>query len=97
MQKARAMSINIKNKEADRLLAELKSATGKGASELVLELLRKEHERIAREQKRRPDEAEVERILAATREMQRLWRESPVIDPRSPDEILGYDENGLPT
>jgi len=97
MQKARAMSINIKNKEADRLLAELKRVTGKGASELVLELLRKEHERIAREQKRRPDEAEVERILAATREMQRLWRESPVIDPRSPDEILGYDENGLPT
>ncbi|HTT85511.1 MAG TPA: type II toxin-antitoxin system VapB family antitoxin [Rhizomicrobium sp.] len=91
------MSINIKNKEADRLLAELKRVTGKGASELVLELLRKEHERIAREQKRRPDEAEVERILAATREMQRLWRESPVIDPRSPDEILGYDENGLPT
>lgn len=39
---------------------------------------------------------EGERILAATREMQRLWRESPVIDPRSPDEILGYDENGLP-
>ena len=91
------MSINIKNKEADRLLAELKSATGKGASEVVLDLLRKEHARIADEGPRRPDKAEVERILAATREMQRLWRESPVIDPRSPDEILGYDENGLPT
>lgn len=21
----------------------------------------------------------------------------PILDPRSPDEILGYDENGLPT
>jgi antitoxin VapB len=91
-----AMSINIKNKEADRLLAELKSATGKGASELILELLRAEHARVARTERPRPDEAEVERILAATREMQRLWRESPVIDSRSPDEILGYDENGLP-
>lgn len=91
------MSINIKNKEADRLLAELKSATGKGASELVLGLLRNEHARLAAERPRQPDKAEVERILAATREMQRLWRESSVVDPRSPDEILGYDENGLPT
>jgi antitoxin VapB len=91
------MSINIKNREADRLLAELKRTTGKGASELVLNLLRKEHARIARESRPRPDKAEVERILAATREMQRLWRESPVIDPRTPDEILGYDENGLPS
>lgn len=90
------MSINIKNREADRLLAELRRATGKGASEVVLGLLKKEHERIAREERPRPDSAEVERILAATREMQRLWRESPVIDPRSPDEILGYDESGLP-
>lgn len=21
----------------------------------------------------------------------------PILDPRSPDEIVGYDENGLPT
>jgi hypothetical protein len=26
----------------------------------------------------------------------RRWREAPVIDPRPFDEILGYDENGLP-
>jgi antitoxin VapB len=91
------MSINIKNKEADRLLAELKSATGKGASEVVLDLLRKEHAKITADQSPRPDKAEVERILEVTREMQRLWRESPVIDPRTPDEILGYDENGLPS
>ena len=27
----------------------------------------------------------------------RRWRALPVLDPRTPDEILGYDENGLPT
>jgi hypothetical protein len=91
------MSINIKNKEADRLLAELKRTTGRGASELVLDLLRKEHARITRDRAAPAERAEVERILAATREMQRLWRESPVIDTRTPDEILGYDENGLPS
>jgi antitoxin VapB len=90
------MSINIKNKEADRLLAELKDATGKGASELILELLRAERARLA-EAGPATEEERVRRALEATREMQRLWRESPVIDPRSPDEILGYDENGLPT
>jgi antitoxin VapB len=90
------MSINVKNKEADRLLAELKSATGKGASELILELLRAERARLAAAEP--ATEAErVRRAIEATREMQRLWRESPVIDPRSPDEILGYDENGLPS
>ena len=56
----------------DRLFAELKSATGKGASELVLELLRKEQARMAAERPAKPDKAEIERILAATREMQRL-------------------------
>lgn len=90
------MSINIKNQEADRLLDELKSATGKGASELILELLRAERARLAAAEP--ATEAErVRRAIEATREMQRLWRESPVIDPRTPDEILGYDENGLPT
>ena len=92
------MSINIKNKEADRLLAELKSATGKGASELILELLRAERGRLTAAEPALETEGErVRRALEATREMQRLWRESPVIDPRSPDDILGYDENGLPT
>jgi antitoxin VapB len=89
------MSINIKNREADRLLAELKHATGKGASELILELLRAERARLVAAKPAAEDER-VRRALEATREMQRLWRESPVIDPRSPDEILGYDENGLP-
>ena len=26
-----------------------------------------------------------------------LYRQAPIEDPRTPDEILGYDENGLPT
>ena len=89
------MSINIKNKEADRLLAELKKATGRGASEIVLDLLRAERARVD-SAAAGPKKDELERILAATHEIQRLWRESPVIDPRSPDEIVAYDENGLP-
>ena len=36
------MSINIKNREAEALLAELKRRTGRGATDLLLELLRRE-------------------------------------------------------
>ncbi|MFH1555732.1 MAG: type II toxin-antitoxin system VapB family antitoxin, partial [Pseudomonadota bacterium] len=29
--------------------------------------------------------------------IQRRWNALPVLDPRSSDEIIGYDENGLPS
>src|SRR5438132_5596129 len=41
---AMAKSINIKNEEAASLVAELTAATGKGTTELILELLRHEAE-----------------------------------------------------
>ena len=90
------MSINIKNQEADRLVREIKEATGRGASEIILELLRAERARIAQNRKSLDEDERVRRALDATREIQRLWRESPVIDSRCPDEIVAYDENGLP-
>ncbi len=43
------MSINLKNREAEVLLAELKAATGKGTSQIVLELLRREAARQRRQ------------------------------------------------
>jgi hypothetical protein len=37
-----------------------------------------------------------ESILPAIREIQNRLAELPVLDSRSPDEILGYGEDGLP-
>jgi ribonuclease VapC len=51
------MAINIKNKEAERLLAEIKQRTGMGASEIVLELLRSEHAKLELDKQRRVAEA----------------------------------------
>lgn len=85
------MSINIKNKEAERLLAEIKARTGRGTTDLLLDLLRRERERLSSEQAR-----EAERALEDMRWLQERWRTLPILDPRSPDEIIGYDENGLP-
>jgi len=90
------MSIHIRSEEADRLVQELEAATGKPAAEIVLDLLRAERARLATAAPVQNEEERIRRALEATREIQRLWRESPVIDPRTPDEILGYDENGLP-
>ncbi len=38
-----------------------------------------------------------ESIMAAIRALQEEFSRLPVLDARSADEILGYDENGLPT
>jgi antitoxin VapB len=85
------MSINIKNKEAERLLAEIKAQTGKGASAVVVDLLRREHERLQAERQRGATEA-----LESMRTLQENWSKLPVIDPRAPDEIWDYDDDGLP-
>lgn len=83
------MSINVKNREAEALLAELKAATGKGATELLLELLRAE---AARQRRVRDVEERRRRIEAICREA--AARLPP--NPPSPDEIIGYDQHGLP-
>ena len=83
------MSINIKNREAARLLDELKAATGKGTSQLVLDLLRQEAQRtrnLGDREKRR------HAVLAIAARYRRRMKGQP----RPHEEIIGYDENGLP-
>jgi hypothetical protein len=85
------MSINIKNKEAERLLADIKQKTGKGTSQIVLDLLRAEHAKLGTDQQRR---------VAEALEWTRKWRERIAAatppDVPSVDETLQWDENGLP-
>ncbi len=83
------MAFNIKNEEADRLARQLVATTGESLTDAVLVALR---ERLEREEARR-------RIGVADR-LRRLAaevRELPVHDDRAPEEILGYDEHGLPS
>ena len=46
------MSINIKNEEAERHFAEIKARIGRGTTDLLLDLFRRERERLANEQAR---------------------------------------------
>ncbi|HEX8165454.1 MAG TPA: type II toxin-antitoxin system VapB family antitoxin [Beijerinckiaceae bacterium] len=85
------MSINIKNKEAERLLADLKTRTGRGTTDLLLDLLRKEQARLDEERER-----EIAKGLESARILRESWNARPWADPRPIEEVLDYDENGLP-
>jgi len=82
------MALNIKDPEADALARKLAARTGESLTQAVLNALK---ERLQRTEKaRRPNlmrEMEAIRLRCAA---------LPVLDARSAEEILGYDENGLP-
>jgi hypothetical protein len=81
------MSITIENAEAEQLVAELSTRVSKQPDELVLDLLRRERARL--------DERFAEAREAA-RKLQTAWAALPVVDPRPLDQIVEFDENGLP-
>ena len=83
------MALSIKDPEADRLARELAARTGESLTEAVLVALR---ERLARETGRTKAIALREELAAIRRRCAAL----PVVDNRSADEILGYDDRGLP-
>jgi antitoxin VapB len=83
------VALSIKSDEADRLARRLAATTGESLTEAVLVALR---ERLAREERRRRSESIGVRLDRWRAEMAEL----PVLDPRTPDEIIGYDEHGLP-
>ncbi len=84
------MALNIKHAEADRLARELAAVTGETLTEAVVAALR---ERLERQRQRRPKPSTAGEIL---REVRLRLSRLPVLDARSADEILGYDEKGLP-
>jgi antitoxin VapB len=83
------MALSIKDPEADRLARELARQTGETLTEAVVRALR---ERLARHRRKRTAPTRRARLRALRESM----REIPVLDPRGPDEILGYGEDGLP-
>lgn len=80
------MALSVKNEEADRLARELAAATGESLTDAVLVALR---ERLEREHHKRGLKSRLSRLVddVAT---------YAVLDSRTTDEILGYDDRGLP-
>lgn len=85
------MPLNIRDPEVHALARQIADTTGETMTQAVKAALRERLERV-----RAVDEAERERRRVAIREFVAQFQAAPVIDPRSPEEIWGYDENGLP-
>ena len=83
------MALNIRNPEAERLAADLARLTGETKTAAVTRALREQLGRVRRD---RSGMGLVDRLVAIGKECAAL----PVLDERTPDEILGYDERGLP-
>lgn len=85
------MALNIKNAETEKLARELARRRKQGITEVVTDALRKELERERRRPRRGDTEGFHRRIQAIVDEVKAL----PVLDDRSPDEIIGYNEHGV--
>ena len=83
------MALNIRNPEAERLATELARQTGETKTEAVTKALRDRLARLRRERSKRRLADELDAIA-------RHCAGLPVLDARTPEAILGYDERGLP-
>ena len=84
------MALNIKHPEADRLARALAKATGESLTDAVLVALR---ERLQRHTGR----GDRESLRKDLRRIQQKFARACDPAAPTPDEIIGYDERGLPS
>ncbi len=84
------MPLSIKDPEADRLARAVAQRTGETLTQAVINALR---ERLAREERK---EVAIDSLVEDVMEIGRHCAALPLLDARSADDIIGYDDNGLP-
>jgi antitoxin VapB len=87
---AKITPLNIKDPEVYRLAKALSERTGEPMVQVVKEALQEKFDRQARAT---PDRL----LIESLREISDRCAALPVLDHRSDDEILGYDEHGIPS
>ncbi|HPZ48842.1 MAG TPA: type II toxin-antitoxin system VapB family antitoxin [Propionibacteriaceae bacterium] len=80
----------MKNPVTDRLAPELADATGESLTEAVRRAIEDRLAKVARA-------SSSDDVLSLYMSIIDRGRRMPIIDSRSEDEILGYDDDGLPT
>ncbi len=83
------MALSIKDPETERLARKLAQRTGETITVATRRALEERLRRVGTDTRK----AALLEDLAAIR---RRWSALPVLDKRSADEIIGYDETGLP-
>jgi len=84
------MALNIRNPETERLAETLAKLTGETKTQAVTTALRDRLERIRRRRSGRRLADELDEIALHCASL-------PILDTRDAEEILGYDEHGLPS
>ena len=83
------MALSVKAPEADRLAREVAARTGETLTEAVVVALRERLVRLRGRPRRRPLRDELRDIGARCAAL-------PTLDDRAPNDLLDYDEHGLP-
>jgi antitoxin VapB len=83
------MAMSIKSAEADALARKVSAITGQSLTAAIVTALR---ERLERLEKMNERGSLVEQLNAIAQRAAEL----PVLDQRNPEEIIGYDEKGVP-
>ena len=83
------MALNIRNRTTEELAATLAKLTGETKTQAVTTALRDRLERIRRRRTGRGLADELDEIALHCASL-------PVLDDRAAEDILGYDERGLP-
>jgi antitoxin VapB len=83
------MPISIKSIETERLVREIVAKTGESITGAIQKALEERLDRLKQDRRSRILTSQIEEILRRVDQL-------PVLDARTPEEIVGYDENGLP-
>lgn len=83
------MAMSIKSVDVERLAREISSKTGESLTGAIQKALEERLHRLKHQRRSQAVLSQLEDILARVDQL-------PVLDARSPDEIVGYDAHGLP-
>ena len=83
------MALSIKDPETEQLARSLAQLTGENITTATKRAIEERLRRLG-------GQAHKDALLQDMAEIRRRWSEMRVVDDRTPEEILGYDENGLP-
>lgn len=85
------MPLSIKDHETEQLARELAKVTGESITEATKRALQERLRRVGGAHRGRRAS-----LLAEMADIRRRWGRLPVLDDRTAEEIVGYDEHGAP-
>lgn len=83
------MALSIKSMQTERLAREVAKKTGESLTGAIQKALEERLDRLRNQRRSQILASQLEEILRRVDQL-------PILDSRSADEILGYDEQGLP-